>query len=65
METFELSDEQLKLLAKWQKKEKRRYLGAIGGSYTYSFTPTTLGTVIKVKDNSNGRELDLTDYDEW
>ena len=38
--------------------------GAIGGRMTYSFTPTTLGTVTKVKC-SCGEERDLTDYDGW
>lgn len=39
------------------------YAGAIGGDVTYSFTPTSLGTVIKVE--SWGRVLDLTEYDMW
>ena len=65
METFRLNDEQLKVLFEWQEKHHRRYLGAIGGTYTFSFTPTTLGTVIVVKNNSNGEEIDLTEYEDW
>lgn len=40
------------------------YSGAIGGGLTYSFTPTGLGTIIKVK-HSSGAELDLTFYEGW
>jgi hypothetical protein len=40
------------------------YSGAIGGELTYSFTPTSLGTIIKVK-HSSGAELDLTFYESW
>jgi len=40
------------------------YYGAIGGSMTWSFTPTGIGVVVKVK-HASGAELDLTDYDEW
>lgn len=39
------------------------YYGAIGGAVTYSFTPTGLGTVVKVAHSETGEELDLTDYD--
>lgn len=40
------------------------YYGAIGGALTYSFTPTTLGVVIKVKC-ACGKEIDVTDYEGW
>jgi hypothetical protein len=39
--------------------------GASGGAYTYMLTPTSLGTVVKVKNNVTGNEVDLTDYLEW
>ena len=41
-----------------------RYSGAIGGAYTWCFTPTNIGTVVKIKC-SCGEELNLTDYDTW
>jgi hypothetical protein len=41
------------------------YYGAIGGEITYSFTPTALGVVVKIKHAVTGNELDLTDYDSW
>jgi hypothetical protein len=37
------------------------YAGAIGGGLTYSFTPTTLGLVTKVRYGDD-YELDITDY---
>ena len=36
--------------------------GAIGGRLTYSFTPTSLGTITTVKC-ACGEKCDLTDYD--
>ncbi len=36
--------------------------GAIGGRYTFSFTGTTLGTIVKVQC-ACGANADLTDYD--
>ncbi len=41
------------------------YPGTIGGEFTYSFTPTSLGLIKKVKEEITGEELDLTEYDEW
>jgi hypothetical protein len=38
--------------------------GAIGGRLTYCFTPTNLGTIIKIKC-ACGEELDLTNYESW
>jgi len=39
--------------------------GCIGGLYTYSLTPTTLGVIIKVKNNITEDVLDLSDYESW
>ena len=38
--------------------------GAIGGRLTYSFTPTSLGIITVVKC-ACGKEINLTDYDNW
>lgn len=38
------------------------YYGSIGGSLTYSFTPNSLGLVLKVVHGYTNNELDLTDY---
>jgi len=48
-----------------QLKEKPKEVGAIGGRFTYSFTPTNLGTIISINDNSTHESLDLTDYSSW
>lgn len=39
------------------------YTGAVGGNLTFSFTPTSIGTVVKVRDSVTGAEIDVTDYD--
>lgn len=36
---------------------------AMGGGYTYSFTPTPHGCVVKVRNTQTDDEIDLTDYD--
>lgn len=41
------------------------YGGAIGGNLTYSFTPTSLGVVVRVTDTLSGNSLDLTEYLDW
>lgn len=41
-----------------------RYSGAIGGAYTWCFTPTSIGTIASIRC-SCGEKLDITDYDEW
>jgi hypothetical protein len=46
---FSLDEDQKKKLDEWcQAKDMSAYCGAIGGRFTYSFTNTTLGTVVKV-----------------
>lgn len=45
--------------------DPRPYHGAIGGAYTYSFTPTSLGCVVKVRNSMTGDEIDVTDYEAW
>ena len=51
----------------WNKSHDcslKRDSGAIGGRLTYSFTPTGLGVVKKVKCGC-GAWIDLTEYEEW
>lgn len=38
------------------------YYGMTGDGYTYSFTPTSIGTFISVKNNATKEELEL-DFD--
>jgi hypothetical protein len=63
---FGLSQNEYYKLIEWLKtKDLSKYTGAIGGRFTYSFTPTSLGIVIKAMDNLENNEIDLTDYDVW
>lgn len=39
------------------------YTGAIGGSLSYSFTPTSIMTIVVVTHLVTGETLDVTDYD--
>lgn len=51
--------------AKDQKETgERKRTGSIGGRWTYSFTPTSLGTAITVHC-ACGKEENVTDYDSW
>ncbi|MDB9495976.1 hypothetical protein PN441_07290 [Spirulina major CS-329] len=39
--------------------------GAMHGAYRYSFTPTSLGTVVKVENVVSGDAIDLSEYEHW
>lgn len=62
---FELTKEQEDKFNEWRKEINKTYVDttAIGGAYTFSFIPTGLGVIVKVK-HVTGAELDLTD-DNW
>ncbi len=64
---FTIDGIELAKLKQWLDKrpKKKAYTGAIGGRYSYSFFPTGVGTIIKVKDGVTGDEIDVTDYDGW
>jgi len=47
-----------------ERGEPQPYHGASGGAYSFCFTPTSLGCVVKVR-HTGGEQLDLTDYDSW
>ncbi len=49
----------------WCWEEGFPYTGAIGGQFTYCFTPTSIGVTATVKDYITGEKIDLTDYSEW
>lgn len=78
---FELTEKQIKKYEEWKgtlpEFPTSRYTG-IGGEETFSFTPTSLGVIVKVTykipfddwDSGNlGIEkeftIDLSEYDEW
>ena len=66
--TFVLTAEQHKKYDEWRKEKNKTkgevYVGAIGGAYTFCFTPTGLGDMVVVQC-ADGTKLDLTDYDLW
>ena len=66
--TFTLTAEQMKKFDTWRieknEKDGQVNVGAIGGAYTFCFTPTGLGT-IEVVTCADGTKLDLTDIDNW
>jgi hypothetical protein len=62
---FSLNDSQLEKLKEWQNNHKIINKGAIGGRYTYCFTPTSLGVIIIIKSIIDNDEIDLTCYEEW
>ena len=47
--SFVLNNTQRRLFEIWKQKFDNLPCGAIGGLYTFSFTPTTIGTIVKVK----------------
>lgn len=70
---FTLTDADFARISEWKAEQPKPSLkeiglsmtGAIGGRWTYSFTPTSLGLIVKVKDGMYGGELDLSNYEDW
>ena len=48
-----------------ERGEPLPYYGVSDGAYEYSFVPTSIGIVIKVKNLVSGDIIDLTDYEDW
>ena len=67
MYKFELVDSEIKKFEKWKKKQKKKdpFMPTAGESWTFMLTPTGIGTVVEVKDQTTGDVLDLTDWDLW
>ena len=74
---FSLDEKQSEKLNKWleeietqrtKTKGEKPYYGAIGGSLTYCFTPTSIGLVTEViycEGMLCEAKIDLTDYKDW
>ncbi len=61
---YQFSKKQIEKFNDWKSKLPKIYTGAIGGRYTIEFTPTGIGTMVKVKAEK-GKEIDLTEYDDF
>lgn len=74
---FELSKEQMHRVREWMddvdpqdpsNPDDWLKHGTIGGAFTYTFTPTSVGIVTKIfylKDTPKEKMLDLSDYESW
>lgn len=53
------------VMAMWD--EGFPYHGAIGGAFTYCFTPNSIGEtqVVQFQGSHHKAEIDLTDYEKW
>lgn len=60
---FELDDDQMKRLEEWKKSIQKKYNKY--GVYSYTFTPTGLGTIVEVYSEVSKTKLDLSDIDKW
>lgn len=59
---FTLSESQTIKFINWRNKilqKKDKHITAIGGAFTFKFTPTGIGTIVSVK--GYGKKLDLTE----
>ena len=64
-EVYSRAAEKQYLEKKTSGQHRLPYHGAIGGGETFSITGTSLGTIVKVKEDITGEILDLTDYESW
>ena len=62
--TFTLSGLELERYLKWEKTLPPEPPTAIGGGMTYSFTPTSVGTVVVI-ESWDGQKINVTDFDNW
>lgn len=62
---FELNEVERARVKEWQKALVVIYGEELGGWYEYTFIPNGVGTVVKVKHNPSGHEIDVTDVDSW
>jgi hypothetical protein len=66
--TFVIPDDEVKEYRKWLKKHNKvcqqKDVGAIGGRFTFSFTPTAIGCGVIIKC-ACGKEIDLSHSETW
>lgn len=68
---FHLDADQVAKRDAWLDEHQKKtghvtaYAGAIGGTFTYSFTPTSIGVVAKIQCGFCKEACDLSDYENW
>ena len=62
--TFELTEKQKEKLAAWKVSLLKEPPSAVGGAFSYCFTPTSLGLGVRV-EYFDGQSIDITSYEEW
>ena len=62
---FSLNNNQVRKFRSIEKNEKKNTTPVLGGVYTFSFTPTSLGVVATVTNNLTKKTIDLTEYEQW
>jgi hypothetical protein len=68
MISFHLSDADCAKIMTFMSEEDKKTggaYGAIGGAYTYTFTPTSIGVAATVENTVTKAVLDLSDYGSW
>jgi hypothetical protein len=67
MTKFELTPEEEKQVDKWKKKQQKKNSDTftLGERWTYSFTPTGLGTLKSVHDNLLDEEFTISGTEDW
>lgn len=63
---FHVSKQQREAASKWFEEHRKDHgqITAIGGAYTWCFTPTSLGVATSIKC-SCGDTLNISNYSEW
>lgn len=59
------TDALAKELAAFLEGKRLSYTGAIGGQFTWSFSPTSLGLILVVTCGCSGEKFDATPYEIW
>jgi hypothetical protein len=65
---FELTDEEDKRAKEWMRAQREEHpseSAAIGGRFTFTFTPTGIGVFAYVKDAATGESLWLNEDADW
>lgn len=71
--SFTMSEKEAATAAKYKREHNEKfhggakpYTGAIGGQFTYSFTPNSLGRTVTIHCYCGKEpECNVTDFDDW